>query len=354
MPSAAELHIAFNGVTSLRDVGGGTAGGSPAALGSRGLHGHGVEQGEVAGAADGQRPRRVVPHGLGHRGEGGSGATQHEMLLPRPRQLHVHEAVAAPVGGEGKLRHAVRRLATFARCLSAWIAGEHASTRRRMDASAMRTAQPHHPVTPPPMPGLSPRQPRVPSPAPRSPERQRVVVGAGLAVPHQEAALAAQRQQRLGARPPDGAVVPPAWWWVSPRHPGPRTHLRHRAPCVPWGAVPTTWTHQQPRAPAAAQGAIHPAGTCLCHGASSTSRRPTVWGTHPFQRDQPRREHPPPHKDPFHHGYPPMTLGTLHPMGNHPCHWAPKHVKGTCHAMGHSLLHGNPSMPCGTQPHQRD
>lgn len=248
-----------------RGGGGGTSGGSPAALGSQWLHSHGVEQGEVAGTADGQRPRRVVPHGFGHRGEGGPGVAEHEVLLPRPCELHVHEAVAAPAGGEGKLRHAARGPATLAHA-GACLRGSrgnmqtHASTWMQAPCSQPSPSARPPPLVTPPRLGCPHRRPRVPHPlAPRSPERERVVVGAGLAVPHQKAALAAQRQQRLGARSPDGAVVPPARrhasprhatpWRASPWHPAaqhwvPRTHLQRGAPSMPRGTILTTWTHR--------------------------------------------------------------------------------------------------------------
>lgn len=73
--------------------------------GSQGLHGHGVEQGQVAGTAHGQCPGRVVPHGRRYRRESGSGPAQSEVLLPGPRQLHMHETLTAPAGPGREMRN---------------------------------------------------------------------------------------------------------------------------------------------------------------------------------------------------------------------------------------------------------
>ena len=62
--------------------------------------GHRVEQGHVLGPLDGQLAAGVEVDDLRHAVEGTAVLTKDVLVLLSPRQLHMHEALAAPAHGE--------------------------------------------------------------------------------------------------------------------------------------------------------------------------------------------------------------------------------------------------------------
>lgn len=58
--------------------------------------GHGVEQGHVLRALDGQLAAGVVVHDLWDAAEGRAVLAQHELVFLGPGQLHMHETLTAP------------------------------------------------------------------------------------------------------------------------------------------------------------------------------------------------------------------------------------------------------------------